>query len=42
MIQQSDKSVDEAFMFESISFISLSVLLAIEIVMAVYYLCMKD
>ena len=42
MIWESDRSVDRAFAFESLSFISLGVLLVVEIVMASYYCCVKD
>lgn len=42
LIWESDGSVDHAFAFEALSFISLGVLLMIEMVMAGYYCCLKD
>lgn len=42
MIWESDRSVDQAFALEALSFISLAVLLVIELVMASYYCCVKD
>ena len=42
MIWESDRSVDRAFAFEALSFISLGVLLVVEVVMASYYCCIKD
>ena len=42
LIWEGDESVDHAFAFEALSFISLAVLLMIEMVMAGYYCCLKD
>ena len=41
MIHSSDKSVDNTFNMEAVSFISLGVLLMIELVMAGFYCCVQ-